>query len=601
MKKYYEGTIFRDSNLRTYCDVSELGVKVKVGSKYTHQALPGDKVLIKVKNGKYGFVQKIQQRNQAILTGQINFTKDFAFVKPWSPEYNKDFYIHKEHIGENTKDGDIVEIQIVDFPKVSKSPVAKVIKTLFKASSEQYLIHRLNLPTKFPDDVMQEVSQINTNRDYSDRIDLRHLNIFSIDPHDAKDLDDALSLENTGNGYRVGIHIADVTAWVKPGTKLDQEAYKRGTSIYLPTTCIPMIPTNLSNGVCSLLPNEDRLAVSVMINFDREWNLMDYYIFRSVINNKKQFTYEEAEEHRNDSNSDYYSDINMLHLMGQKLRKQYFPNELSLTMPDINWEFNETGEPIKIKVKKRIATNDLVQAWMLMANNLVTKKIESLGIPSWIYRAHGGILPENLNKLKIELKQIDIDWNDNITTSENLVQMLSTEKAPLISDILVRKFRSAYYTPQRKGHFALGAYDYAHFTSPIRRYPDIIVHRILFNALASKPIYVGDLENDCKHLSKCERKADEIEKNAHNNNMLRFVKDVKYSMQAGIIGFSKRGIMVRSELMVDGIIPAKELDANWNEEERRWVNFCNWKIGDIIQVKIRHLDWSKRDIYYKLV
>jgi ribonuclease R len=601
MKKYYEGTIFRDNNLRTFCDVSELGVKVKVGSKFTQQALPGDKVLIKVKQDKYGFIQKVIERNKAVITGQINITKDYAFVKPWNPQYNKDFYISKGDIGENTKDGDIVEIQIIDFPKNSKSPIAKVIKTLFKATSDQYLIHKLNIPSKFPDEVLQEVSNINTNRDYSDRIDLRHLNTFSIDPQGAKDLDDAISLENTGNGYRVGIHIADVTAWVKAGTQLDQEAYKRGCSIYLPSTCIPMLPPNLSYDICSLIPNQDRLAVSVMINFDREWNLMDYYIFKSVINNRRQFTYEEAEEHRNDSDSLYYSDINLLYLMGQKIRKQYFPNELELSLPDIRWDFDENGEPVKIKVKKRIATNELIQAWMLMANNLVTKKIESLGIPTWVYRAHGSITEENLIKLKIELKQIDVTWNDNITTSQNLIDLLSSEKAPLVSDILVRKFRSAYYTPHRKGHFALGAYDYAHFTSPIRRYPDIVVHRILFNALSGKPIYIGNLEEDCKHLSKRERKADEIEKIAHGNNMLKFIKDVKYSMQAGIIGFSKRGILVRSELMVDGIIPAKELDANWNDEERRWDNFCNWKIGDIIQVKVSHLDWSNREIYYKLV
>jgi ribonuclease R len=602
MNKYYEGTIHIDKHMRAFCEVPELGVVVKIGTKFLNHALPADKVLIKIKDGnKHGFVQKVIERNQATITGQIQITAKHAFVKPWNAEYNRDFYIAKEHIGEKTKDGDIVEIQILNFPKNSKSPTAKVIKTLFKATSDQYMMHRMNLPTKFPEDVLQEVNEINPNRDYSDRIDLRHLNVISIDPQGSKDLDDALSLENTGNGYRVGIHIADVTAWLKTGTKLDQEAYKRGTSIYMPSTCIPMLPPTLSYDLCSLLPNKDRLAVSVMINFDREWNVMDYYIFRSVINNRKQFTYEEAEEHRTNSNSDYYSDLNMLYMVGQKVRKQYFPNELELTLPDIKWELDENGDPIKVKAKKRIATNDLIQAWMLMTNMLVTKKIQTLGVEPWIYRVHNTLAEDKLASFKTDIKQLDIEWNNALSVSENLVEMLASEKASLVSDILVRKFRSAYYAPKKKIHFALGTADYAHFTSPIRRYPDVIVHRILLKAIEGKGIYCANIENDCKHLTQQERKADEVEKIAHQTNMLKFVKDVKYSMQAVIVNFSKRGIMVRTELMADGFVPAKELDANWNEEERRWVNFCNWKIGDIIQVKIAYLDWAKRDIVLKLV
>jgi ribonuclease R len=601
MNKYYEGTIRIDKHMRAFCDIPETGVTFKIGAKFLNHALPADKVLIKVKGeSKHGFVQKVIERNKAVLTGQIQILAKHAFVKPWNSEYTKDFYIPKEHIGDKTKDGDIVEIQIVDFPKTTKSPTAKVLKSLFKASSDQYMMHRMKLPTKFPEAVLQEVNEINPNRDYSDRIDLRHLNVFSIDPQGSKDLDDALSIENTGNGYRVGIHIADVTAWLKTGSKLDQEAHKRGCSIYMPSSCIPMLPPTLSYDLCSLLANRDRLAVSIMINFDREWNLMDYYIFRSVINNRHQFTYEEAEKQRTDSNSEYYSDLNMLYVVGQKIRKQYFPHELELTLPDIKWELDEDGEPVKIKVKKRIASNDLIQAWMLMANMLATKKIQSLGIEPWIYRVHNTLDADKLESFKIDIKQLDIEWDSTLSVSDNLVNMLATEKASLVSDILVRKFKSAYYTHEKKGHFALGTSDYAHFTSPIRRYPDVIAHRILLKALDGKDIYCANIVSDCKHLTQQERRADEVERVSTQTNMLKFVKDVKYSMQACIVGFTKRGITVRTELMVDAIVPAKELDANWSDEERRWVNFYNWKIGDIIQVKISHLDWSKRDIFLKL-
>lgn len=596
MSKYYEGIICVDKFKKAYCQLNEKE-RVYITPKFLNRSLPGDKVLLKIKDN-YGFVQKVIERNKEHITGQIQLMENgFAFVKPWVNKYQKDFFINKSDVN-GAKDGDVVEVEVSDWPKKFKSPIAKVKKVLYHATSELNLIYKLNLPTKFPDEVLEEIQNIKNNieEEIPNRIDLRHLNVISIDPKGSKDLDDALSLEITEHGYRVGIHVADVTAWVKPGTKLDQEAFKRGCTVYLPNTVVPMIPHSLCENLCSLLPNQDRLAVSVMINFDREWNLADYYIFRSVIHNRHQFTYEEAEAHRTSTESEYYNDLNMLYLMGQKVRNLHFPNELELNMPDLKWEFDDNKEPVKIKVKDRIATNDLIQSWMLMANYLVTKKIESMGSFPWVYRVHPEITDDKISNIKTDIKHIDLNWEETEGVYGNIKRFLSSENSSIASDILIKKFRPAYYSPDRKGHFALGSHEYAHFTSPIRRYPDVIIHRILLNALDGKTIFCGNLEDECNHLSNCEKTADEAERTAHQMNSLKFVKDVKYPIEGSITSFSKRGISIRTELMVDGFIHAKEIDAYWSEEERRWVNEQNWKLGETVRVKIKSLDWNRREI-----
>lgn len=599
MSKYQEGIICVNKDKKTYCQINEKEV-VQISPKFLNRALPGDKVLLKIKDN-FGFVQKVIERNKSHITGQVQLMEaGFAFVKPWKNKYQKDFFINKADIN-GAKDGDVVEIEVCDWPKNFKSPIAKIKKVLYHTTSEQSLIYKLNLPTKFPDSVLQEIQTIKniTETEIENRIDLRHLNVISIDPKGSKDLDDALSIETTEHGYRVGIHVADVTAWIKPGTLLDQEARNRGCTVYLPNTVVPMIPHSLCENLCSLLPNEDRLAVSVMVNLDKDWNLKDYHIFRSVIHNRYQFSYEEAEIHRIDTDSKYHNDLNVLYEMGQKVRKTYFPNEIELNMPELKWEFNDEQEPVKIKIKSRIATNDLIQSWMLMANYLVTEKIESLGIHPWVYRVHPEITEEKIENIKIDVKQLGLEWKDNMGVYSNIKNILSSNVSDIASDVLIKKFKPAFYSPEKKGHFALGTSQYAHFTSPIRRYPDVIIHRILLNALDGKKIFCGNLLDECEHLSEREKVADDASRTANQSNALKFVKDVKYQLDGKITSFSSRGISIKTELMVDGFIPSKEIDGYWSNEQRRWVNELNWKLGDIVKVKIKNLEWNRREIILK--
>lgn len=602
-KKYYEGIIRQANSKFAYCDVKEMNKPISIGAKYLKKSLTGDKVLIKIKEDKFGFVQKIVERSKIKIVGQIKISGDYGFVKPWTHGYYKDFFISSDNIN-GSCDGDVVEIQITDWKKSDKSPNAEVKKTMYKVTSEQYLMYRLNLPTKFPNGVLDEVNEIEMkDSDFIDRIDLRNVDTISIDPIGSKDLDDALSIERKDGGFKIGIHIADVSHYVKPGSLLDKEAFDRAFTVYLPQTNIPMLPSKLSSDLCSLIPDKDRLAITLMVDIDQDWNIQKYDIFRSVIKNKKQFTYEEAEEHRNDKDSIWHTRLNMLYVIGQKIRTEQFPNEIELNLPEIKWFYDKDGEPEKIKLKNRIPTMDLIQAWMLLANKLTTQKIHGLGKYPWIYRTHKEIYDDNIQDLKKYLKQIDMGWDDSLEKYENVRNIIDKDNMGLASDLIIKKFRPAKYSHKKEGHFAIGADDYTHFTSPIRRYADILAHRILLNAISGKPIHRKDLSVECKHLSDKERVVDRIEKQAGKINILKFMKNVDYNLNGRVVYFSKKGILVKTELMVDGWINVKELVGySWNDKVNKWENpgIC-MNLGTIVDVEVSKLDWDRNEIHLKFV
>jgi ribonuclease R len=602
---FYEGIIRQDKSKNIFCDIPELEEPVKISNRFLNRTLSGDKVLIKVKDGKWGFVQKLLERPERVLTGQIQITEKYAFIKPWTSDFFKDFFVDKKDIADS-KDGDVVEFKILEWGKKQKSPKAAVVKTLYNATQEQYLVYRLNLPNKFPDAVIEELKDVEiTKDDINSRIDLRGLNVFSIDPITCTDVDDALSFEKTTFGYRVGIHIADVSHFIKAGTDLDKEAYKRSFTVYFPKFSIPMIPQKLSSDLCSLLEGVDRLAVSVIINFDNDVNIIDTNVFRSVINNRKKFSYEEAEEHKNNPESPYFTTLNNLATIGAKIRKQMFPNEMVLNRNEIKWDLDNDGNPIKLKMKKKVSTMELIQCWMLVCNRVVTEKVESILKDSpWIYRVHNDIEEDNLQALKVELKQLDLLWDESASNIENIKRLLLTEKSQIFSDILIKKFKTAKYSPNKTGHFSLGVDDYTHFTSPIRRYTDIIIHRILLNTINEKPVYCANILKDCEWISEQEKKVQKVEDYYNGLLTMKFVKDIKYPLKGEIIQMTNRGILIKTELMIDATVPAKELRKTmyFDESNRKWNHKSfDFKIGDIIDVKISHLNWDKNEIELSIV
>lgn len=597
---FFEGVIRQDKSDTLLCDIPELTNPIVINQKFGKKALSGDVVLIKVKDEKWGFVQKVLKRNENVLTGQIQVSNTTAFIKPWTSGFFKDFYVDRNKI-ENINDGDVVEFKILDWKKTHKSPKAGFIKKVYNATEEQYLIYRMNLPNKFPDDAIEELKEITISKDeINSRVDLRELNIFSIDPETCTDVDDALSFEKTIFGYRVGIHIADVTHFIKAGSHLDIEAYKRSFTYYFPNFNIPMIPQKLSSDLCSLLEGVDRLCVSVIINFDNDLNIIDNNIVRSVINNKKKFSYEEAELHKTNPDSPYFTTLNHLATLGTKVRKSMFPNELILNKKEVNWELDKNGNPIKMKIKKRVSTMDLIQSWMLVCNKIVTQKIESINKKTpWIFRIHDKIENDALNNLKEELNEMNLKWDETISTTNNIKALLNSENSEMVSNILIKKFKSAKYSPEKKGHATLGVDDYTHFTSPIRRYSDIIIHRILLNTIQERPVFCANLLKDCEWISEQEKKAQKVDSYYTSLLNMKFLKDVKYSFNGKIVQIMDNRAIIKTEFLIEGTLFFKENDINSNKN-RFIFNNNEYKIGDDVNINITKIDTEKSKIYLKL-
>ena len=292
----------------------------------------------------------------------------------------------------------------------------------------------------------------------------------------------------------------------------------------------------------------------------------------------------------------------MLNTIGMKLRKEEFPNEIELNLPEVTWVFDDDNNPIRVKNKKRIPTMGLIQCWMLLANKLVTKKIESLGNHPWLYRVHNELFDDNVDEIKKYLKQVDMKWDNKLSKHENINKIIEEDKTGIMPGIMVKKFRPAKYSHKKRGHFAIGTDQYAHFTSPIRRYADVLVHRILLNALADKPMYSSNMEKECKHLSDRERVTDKAEKQAHKLNCLNFAKSVDFDLKANVTYFSRKGILVRTDLLIDGWINNQQLVGfEWNEKTNKWIhNEHNINLGDTIDVKILKLDWDRKEIHLEL-
>lgn len=604
---FYNTTIEHTKKDSAFCKIDINGElkTIRIASKFLLKALDGDDVLLKVKNNKYGFVQKILKRKEHILIGKITLCDKYAFIKPWSSNYHRDFFVLNSDIPKGICNDDVVEFELDKWVKKDKNPRGKIIKKLDNATPEQYLLHKLNLPTKFPDNVLNETKKLKwdiSNKELNKRLDIRYLDVFSIDPDGCTDIDDALSIEKIDNGYKIGIHIADVSYWVTSGSELDKEAYSRSFTTYLPHMSVPMIPSNLSSGLCSLVQDNDRYAVSLFFYIDESWNIYNKELKRTIIRNNKTFTYEEAEKHRNDKDSSYHHRLNLLYTIGSKLRKESFPKEIIFNNDTTEWVLDKENNPIKIKKKKRIITMDLIQSWMLLANKTVTELIEEKKNIPWIYREHKDIIPDQVNNLKKDYKQLDIIWNDSLSNEDNINNAIKTHNdSELVSEITIKKLRPANYTHIKKNHYAIGSDQYTHFTSPIRRYTDIIIHRILLNVIENKPIFKDSFETQCVHISKQEKKIDRIEKKMNKMLCIKFIKDIDYDISSKIIEFSKKGIYVKTEFGICGWILPKNIKSKWNGDSRKWDIGNDENIGDIITVKYSASDEDSGEIYFKII
>jgi len=487
----YDGTIeFSNSG---NASITIENKSIFIYKKNTLNALNSDKVKVKIiiKNNKIeAEVIEVLGRFRTQFVGKVHLNKDLTFVIPDSQKIPVDFYIKGDH---NAKNDQKVLVEFSSWEPGSKSPKGKIIEILGESGDNNTemnsIMYEYGLPNSFPLMVEADAELIPfeiSQEEIEKRRDMRDITTFTIDPVDAKDFDDALSVNILDNDtVEVGIHIADVSHYVKEGTDLDDEAINRATSVYLVDRCVPMLPERLSNGVCSLRPNEDKLCFSVVVALNKEGDILNTWMGKTIIHSDRRFTYEEAQEMIEGTDGDFKTEIILLDSIAKKMRKQRI-SDGSIEMGGIEVRFkldNTTKKPIGVYFKTQKDANKLIEEYMLLANKLVAKELKTK-IKFCVNRAHGLPSIEKITEIKNLCDKLgyNFDINEaNIKPSINnlLKDVKGNPEENLINTLIVRSQQKAYYTTDNVGHYGLGFEDYCHFTSPIRRYADIIVHRML--------------------------------------------------------------------------------------------------------------------------
>ena len=612
---------------------------VYVREQEMRNALDGDRVRVKLlalKKGKkpYGTITEILQRSEMPISGTVDCDDDFCFLIPDDDRYPVDFLIPKRKMGK-AMHGDKVIGRFLKWEGSHKSPEAEIIEILGKSGDPSVefagIMKEFELPTSFPDAVEVEakaVAVIPSEKELKKRRDLRDLTIITIDPDDAKDFDDALSLEKLSNGnMRLGVHIADVTAYVEEDSALDKEALKRATSTYLVDRVVPMLPESLSNVICSLQPNVTRLAFSVFMECDSQGNVVDYDIAETVINSKRRFTYAEAQDIIDTGKGDMQDLILDLHVLATLLReKRYRSGGVDFVTQETKFILDENRNPVKAVLKSRTDATSLVEECMLLANQTVAIALEKMskdvlkkGILPFVYRVHD---EPDMMKLKGVLgfvRQLGIQVPNGTPSSSQLNTIL--EKAGhlpeimIINQFMLRSMAKAIYLEENIGHYGLGFTHYTHFTSPIRRYPDIIVHRLLKEYSRSKPTdarfrYLQDyVVEAASHCSLRERLAVDAERASIRLASSQLAMKYKGGIFNGrVTGVTSFGLFILlDELNIEGLLHMSDLSDDYyyfDEAQFRLVGKKTkkvFRIGTTLTVKISNANIDKRQIDLSLV
>jgi len=606
---------------------------VFVSARKLHNALHGDKVKVYIyakKRGRKneGEVVEIIQRLKTDFIGVIKISDRFAFVSIDDKKMLQDIFVPLTDLA-GAKNGQKVQVAITDWPEGAKNPVGKIINILGTEGENDTemnaILAQYGFPLSFPAEVEKEANEIPeqiSEADLKDRKDFRETATFTIDPADAKDFDDAISFKKLPNGnYEIGVHIADVSHYVQPKSYLDKEAYSRATSVYLVDRVIPMLPERLSNGVCSLRPHEDKLCFAAVFELDEQANIIEEWFGRTVIHSDRRFSYEEAQEVLENKEGDYATELVKLNELAYILRDRKFKNgAISFESTEVKFKLDEKGKPVGVYVKERKDAHKLIEDFMLLANKKVAEFIAKKGKGkqkyTFIYRSHDSPNLENLGTFALFAARFG--YKINMKTDKDIAKSLNflmedvegKKEQNVLTQLAIRSMAKAVYTTKKTSHYGLAFDHYTHFTSPIRRYPDVMVHRLLAAYLnGERSANEDEYETAASHSSAMEKRAADAERASIKYKQVEYLEDNVGKLFMGIIsGVTEWGMYVELiENKCEGMIRLKDIADDFYVLDEK--NYCivgqrkkkKYQLGDEVKVKVKKVDLSKRQIDFALV
>ena len=610
----------------------ELEDDIYIAPRKLRQALHGDTVKVHTYEKsrgrrKEGEVVEILQRARTEFTGIIHVSPRFAFFIADNRKMLHDIFIPLDALN-NALDGDKVVVGITDWPADSKNPVGVVKHVLGKQGENNTEMNAIladfGFPLAFPKAVETEANEIPaeiSHKDLANRRDFRGITTFTIDPADAKDFDDAISYQKLENGLiEVGVHIADVTHYVREDQPLDQEAFQRGTSVYLVDRVIPMLPERLSNDLCSLKPNVDRLAFSAVMQLDSEGTVIEEWFGKTVIHSNRRYSYEEAQEILESGEGDYAEELKTLNSIAYELRAKKFKNgAINFESTEVKFILDESGKPLGVYTKERKDAHKLIEDFMLLANRRVAEFIGKQGKgkqqKTFVYRSHDVPNTENLQAFaqfaarfghKFTLKS---DKENAKNLNQLMHQIEGTKEQNVLTSLAIRSMAKAIYTTKKTSHYGLSFQYYTHFTSPIRRYPDVMVHRLLQHYLdGGQPIPADPVEQRCEHSSQMEKRAADAERASVKYKQAEFLKDQVGQEFTGIIsGVTEWGMYVEiQENKCEGMVRLRDItDDFYALDEKNYAIIGQrrkkkYQLGDDVQILVKKVDLAKRQIDFTL-
>ena len=634
------GVLDRESVAKkTYLIPDDGGERVWIAERSMGCALNGDKVevvLFPRRKGKEqeGEVVNVLERKKTEFVGILEVKPTFAFLNIDKKLLTHDMFIPLEKLN-GGKDGQRCVGRIVEWSSKEKNPIGEIVAVLGDVGNNDAEMHAIlaefGLPYSYPkevEDAANEISEVIDAEEIARRKDMRDVTTFTIDPRDAKDFDDALSIRKLETGlWEVGVHIADVTHYVTPNSIIDKEAYKRATSVYLVDRTIPMLPERLCNNICSLRPNKDKLSYSVVFQLDEFAEVKSYEICRTVINSNRRFAYEEAQAIIESGEGDYATELLKLNELAKILRvKRFAKGAIAFDRVEVRFEIDEKGKPLSVYFKESKEANKLIEEFMLLANKTVATHIgKPKGVKgakakpkTFVYRVHDVPNPDKLENFSTFIKRFGYKLkttgkNQEVSSAINnlLDQVAGKREQNLIETLAVRSMAKATYTTENIGHYGLAFDYYSHFTSPIRRYPDMMAHRLLTRYLFEEghSVNKNEYEEYCEHSSDMEQLAASAERASIKYKQVEYMSERLGQVYDGVIsGVTDWGIYVElNENKCEGMIPIRCLDDDYYEFDEK--NYCivgrhtgkRYQLGDELTVRIAKTDLVKKQLDFELV